>query len=64
MKTVLNFNFNYVFIIKANTNKKFPIPTPISTDTYLSDFIDLNGLVTKMDMIRMRDMLSQDEYKK
>jgi len=62
MKQLLNFSVNYIFTVKSSTFKKLPIPSPISTDTYLSDFIDLNGLVKKPDMIKMRDLLSPEDY--
>ena len=62
MNKLLNFTVNYVFTVKANTYKKTPLPSPMSVDTFLTDYIDLNGAVTKPDMIKLRDLLNANDY--
>lgn len=64
MKTLLNYSVDYVFTVKANSDRapKIPIPFPISSETFLSTFIDLNGKVTKKDMLRLKDFFCDEDY--
>lgn len=62
MKALLNFTVDYIFTTKANGHKKLPIPSPLSTETFLSSCLDLNGEVAKHDMLRMRDILHADDF--
>lgn len=63
-KTLLNFSVNYVFTVKSNTHKKLPIPSPCSTETFLSEYMDLSGSINKHEMIRLRDMLVCEDFEK
>lgn len=63
MMLLLGFSINYVFTIKANLpNKKLPLPTPLSVDAFLSQFIDLHAKVLKSDLIKMKDLLGPEHY--
>ena len=62
MKALLNFTVDYIFTTKINGHKKLPIPTPLSTDTFLSSCIDLNGAVAKHDILRMRDLMHVGDF--
>ena len=62
MKILLNFTVDYIFTTKANSHKKLPVPSPLSTETFLSSFIDLNAAVTKPDMLRLRDLLPPADF--
>lgn len=62
MMNLLNFTVNYIFTTKQNSHKKCPVPSPLSVNTFLSDYIDLNGQVSKSDMLKLRDLLSPEDY--
>lgn len=62
MKHLLNFSVNYVFTIEGNSSKKPSIPSPISSDTFLYEYIDMNGPLSKHDMIKLRDLMPAEEY--
>lgn len=64
MMTLLNFTVNYTFTTKVNTHKKSPVPSPLSVDTFLTDYIDLNGSIQKSDMIKLRDLMPSEDYEK
>lgn len=64
MMTLLNFTVNYVFTTKVNTHKKSPVPSPLSTDTFLNDYVDLNGQISKSDIIKLKDLMSTEDLKK
>jgi len=63
MMALLGFSINYIFTVKANVpNKKLPLPTPLSTDAFLSQHIDLHAKVLKADLIKMKDSLGPEGY--
>lgn len=64
MKKLLNFTVDYVFTVKSNDQRRLPCPSPLGTDTFLSEFIDLGGLVKQTDMIRLRGLLNATDYAK
>ena len=64
MKLLLNFSVNYIFTVTKNTSKKSPVPSPISSDTFLYEYIDLNGPVSKHDLLRLRDLMPQEDFEK
>lgn len=63
-KRLLNFTVDYVFTTKANSHKKLPVPSPLSTDSFLASFVDLNGPVAKHDLLRLRDLMPADDFAK
>ncbi len=64
MKALLNFTVDYVFTTKTASHKKLPIPSPLSTDTFLHCFVDLNGAVARHDFLRLRDLLPPTDFEK
>jgi hypothetical protein len=64
MKALLKIEGNPVFAVSTVGHKKLPIPSPISVDFYLENFVDLNGGLSKLDMLRLRDLLTPEEYQR
>ena len=63
MKTLLGFSVNYIFTIKPNKQDKLlPVPSPLGTDNFLTDYVDLSGAVQESDLIKLRDYLSPEDF--
>lgn len=63
IKQLLGFSVNYVFTIKPNKpDQQLPVPSPLGTDNFLTDYIDLNGAVHETDIFKLKDFLSAEDF--
>jgi len=63
MKALLGFSVNYIFTTKPNKDDKLlPLPSPLGTDNFLTDYIDLSGAVEETDLFKLRDFLSPEDF--
>ena len=53
LKTALRITQNSVYTIDNHSDQKLPVPAPLSTNSLLLNYYDLNGEITKADLIKI-----------